>query len=92
MDPSNSLQKDSPAWLLFVRLSFGIALAATTIGILWIPVDWWIRGYLWMGLYFTVTTTITMSKTLRDEHEAKKFIKQLNEARTEKLLAEFSPQ
>ena len=81
-----SLQKDSPAWIFFVKLSFTVALISTSIGIFFLPLDWWIKGYLAMGLYFCVSASISLSKTLRDEHEAKKLIKKVSSAQAERVL------
>ena len=39
------------------------------LGILFAPVDIWIKAYFAMGAAFLVQSTITMTKTLRDVHE-----------------------
>jgi hypothetical protein len=83
------IQKDSPIWVFFVRLSFFISLLATSFGIFLLPVDFWAKGYIAIGLYFTVNTSFTLAKTLRDEHEANKLINKINEVKTEKMLREF---
>ena len=84
-----AIQKDSPAWLFFVRVSFIVSTVAMTIGIYFLPVEIWIKGYLALGLYFTIASSLTLSKTLRDEHEATKFLNKLSEAQTEKLLVDY---
>lgn len=84
-----TLNQSSPAWLAFVNIAFVIALALMVTGIVVLPVDWWMRGYLLMGLFFTVSATITLSKTMRDDHEAKKIVHRLGEIKTERLLKEF---
>ena len=43
-----------------------------------------------MGLTFTVGSTISLTKTQRDLHEAKKLISKVEEARVEKILAEHN--
>jgi hypothetical protein len=93
MNEHITIQQDSSAWQFFARLSFGVSLLATTLGIYYMPLDIWIKGYLAMGLYFTVASAFTLSKTMRDEHEASKLVKKLGEAKTEKmLLKEYSAQ
>ncbi len=57
------------------------------IGIYLLPVNGWQKGYLGMGLIFTVGATVNMSKTTRDLHESKKMIAKVEEAKVEKLLA-----
>jgi hypothetical protein len=44
-----------------------------------------------MGLAFTVGSTISMAKTTRDNHEAKRLTARVDEARVEKLLSEHHP-
>ena len=84
-----TLNQSSPGWLAFVQIAFFIALGLMIAGIVLLPVDLWMRGYLLMGLFFTVSATITLSKTLRDDHEAKKIVHRIGEIKTERLLKEF---
>lgn len=81
-----SLQKDSAAWIFFVKLSFGLALISTSFGIFFLPLDWWMKGYIGMGVYFCISASISLSKTLRDEHEANKLIKKVSNVQTERVL------
>jgi len=53
------------------------------------PADMWIKGYLLMGMLFTVGSTFTLAKTLRDQHEAQKLIHKISNAKTEKMLKEL---
>lgn len=85
-----SVHRHSGGWLFFVKASFAISLGLMGLGVLWMPVDLWLKGYLVMGLMFVVGSTITLAKTIRDEHEAKRVINRLSEARTEKLLKEYA--
>lgn len=83
---TNAVKLDSPSWILFTKASFGLALAGMIAGIVMMPVDLWIRGYLIMGSLFLCGSSFTMSKTLRDEFEANKLINRIEEAKAEKLL------
>ena len=84
-----SVQKDTPAWLFFVKVTFAVSIVATTIGIFFLPVDIWVKGYMAIGLYFCVGSTITLSKTLRDEHESTRVINKIRDVKTEKILKEY---
>lgn len=84
-----ALQKDSAAWVAFVKISFVISLGATSFGIFFLPVDLWVKGYMAIGLYFCVASTLMLSKTIRDEYEAGKLLNKLTEAKTEKMLKEY---
>ena len=88
MEPPQ-LQQDSPAWRFFVQISFVISLGLMSVGIWELPVNVWMRGFLGMGLFFTVSSTIVMTKTMRDDHEAQKLIKRLTNAKTEKMLQDY---
>jgi hypothetical protein len=57
-------------------------------GILFLPLDLWAKGYLAMGVIMLVQSCITLTKTLRDNHEATKFLNRIEDARTERLLME----
>jgi len=85
-----TLSQDSPGWIFFVHAAFVIALVLNCWGIYHLPVDYWMQGYLAMGLFFSVASTLTLSKTLRDNHEAKKIINHIREAKTEQVLTDFT--
>ncbi|NEP72586.1 MULTISPECIES: YiaA/YiaB family inner membrane protein [Okeania] len=84
-------QKDTAAWILQVWASFILATSGTAIGIIYLPVDNWIKGFLGMGLTFSVGSTFTLAKTIRDNHEYQRITARLDEAKVEKLLAEHHP-
>lgn len=92
MEPQPRLNQQTPAWVAFTYLSFFLSLGLMSVGVCVLPVVLWIKGYLAMGLFFTVSATITLSKTLRDEHEAKKLVNRLHEVKTERMLKEFDLQ
>ena len=81
-------QDHSSAWVVQTWLSFIISISATSIGIIYLPVDSWIKSFMGMGLAFTVGSTISLTKTQRDLHEAKKLTSKIEEARVEKILSE----
>lgn len=81
----------STAWVVQAWASFVISISATVIGITYLPVDGWIKGYLGMGLAFTVGSTLSVAKTSRDQHEAKRLTSRVDEARVEKLLSDHHP-
>jgi hypothetical protein len=88
---TSSQQPHSAAWVFQAWASFIISVTATTAGIFYLPVDGWVKGYMGMGLVFTVGSTMSLAKTVRDEHEAKRFAARIDEARVEKLLVEHHP-
>ncbi|HBL60078.1 MAG TPA: hypothetical protein DDZ80_16900 [Cyanobacteria bacterium UBA8803] len=81
----------SSAWVFQVWASFMISISATAIGIIYLPVDNWTKGFMGMGLAFSVGSTISLAKTTRDIHESKRITARVDEARVEKLLSEHHP-
>ena len=43
-----------------------------------------------MGLTFSVGSSFTLAKTIRDNHESQKILSRVDEAKLEKLLAEHN--
>ena len=82
------LNSDTPAWRFQCWAAFVIAVATTTIGIWLLPADVWVRGYLGIGLWFSVSSSFTLAKAMRDSHESQKLISRVEEAKTERILRE----
>ena len=80
------LHRDSAGWRGFVLISFAFAALAMGIGIYHLPVDPWVRGYVAMGALFLVGSSFTLAKTIRDDHEAQKWLNKVRDARTEEML------
>jgi len=85
-----SLQSNSTGWLLFVRLTFGISIAAMLGFIFFMEGSLLMRGYLALNSLFLISSTIIMSKTMRDEHEAQNINRKISEAKTNKILKEYA--
>ena len=82
------LDRPTGAWISFSYISFGASLLLVGVGIFALPLDWWVRAYLAMGVTMVVQSTFTLAKNLRDVHEAGRMINRIEEARTERLLNE----
>ncbi|MFM9941996.1 MAG: YiaA/YiaB family inner membrane protein [Hyphomicrobiaceae bacterium] len=75
-------------WITFTYAQFGVAIFMTALGIWAMPVELIAKGYMMMSSVLLIGSTFTLAKTVRDEHEAKRFASRIEEARTEKLLME----
>lgn len=80
--------KHSSAWIFQVWASFVLSLGLTAAGVIYSPVGIWIKGFLGMGLLFTVGSTISLSKAVRDLHESDKLLAKVDEAKLQKFLAD----
>ena len=81
----------SQAWVVQTWISFGLSAAATTIGIAYLPVGSWPRAFLAISTLMTVSSSISLTKTLRDLHESSRLVRKVDEARVTKLLTETPP-
>ena len=84
----NGTNPNSAGWTFFVKLSFGVAIAAMVVFIFFMSGDLLTKGYLALNSLFMVSATIMLSKTLRDEHEAKRAVSRMSNARPHQVLSE----
>ena len=83
--------KTSSAFYLQSILSFGIALAVVIVGEIYLPVPAWTRAFLALGTVFLVSASFTLAKCVRDQQETESVVSRIDQARLERLLAEFDP-
>jgi hypothetical protein len=83
---TQSAVQHSQAWITFTYALFLGSLAMMAIGILFLPLDPWIKGYLAMGTVMLVQSCITVTKTIRDVHESRRLVNRIEDAKTERLL------
>jgi hypothetical protein len=84
----NNTGGHSSAWIAQTWISFVISVGATLGGIIYLPVNDWVKGYLGMGVLFSVGSTINLSKAVRDIAESRRLMSRIDEAMMEKILAE----
>jgi hypothetical protein len=61
--------RNTTAFFAQAAISFGVAAVAVGIGITYLPVDRWIRGFLAIGALFLVSSSFTLAKCVRDHQE-----------------------
>jgi hypothetical protein len=81
----------SQGWVIQTWLSFALAVGTTCFGIWFLPVDVWVKAFMGMGLLFSVGSTFSLAKTVRDQHESETLRKRIDDARVSKLIAEHDP-
>lgn len=89
--PTSSASATTNAFYAQAAISFGIALLAVVAGIVYLPVDGWVRGFLGLGVLYTVTSAFTLAKCIRDRQEGTALVSRVDQARLDKLLAEHDP-
>lgn len=85
------IQPHSSAWIAQTWISFIVAVGITAMGIWFLPVDVWVKAFMGMGLLFTVGSTFSLAKTVRDQHEAMSIKQRIDDARVSRLIAEHDP-
>ncbi|GAA3149276.1 YiaA/YiaB family inner membrane protein [Planomonospora alba] len=83
--------KNTSAFYLQSIISFGVSVTAVAIGLVYLPVDAWVRGFLAIGVLYVVTSTFTLAKCVRDRQELSEVTTRVDQARLEKLLTEHDP-
>ena len=83
--------RTTTAFFVQAGIAFALSFAGSLIGIAYLPIDPWQRGFLCMTLLFLVTSTFTLAKVVRDHQEASTVRVRVDEARLEKLIAEHDP-
>jgi len=87
---NQNVQPHSGAWVTFTYGSFAASAFLVAIGVFFMPIDLWMKGYLTMGIVMLVQTCITLTKTVRDVHESSKLVNRIEDAKAERLLMEVS--
>jgi len=83
----NETATHSGAWISFTYINMAASLALTLGGLFFLPIDLWIKGYMLMGVTMLTTSTVILTKTLRDRQESSRLVNKIEEAKTERLLA-----
>jgi hypothetical protein len=83
------MNQDSSAWVFYCYVSFGVAVLMMLAGIAMLNVDFSMRAYMVMGTVFLIGNCVTLTKTMRDQHESRRLVNRIEEAKTEKLLKEY---
>ncbi|MEV8631775.1 YiaA/YiaB family inner membrane protein [Streptosporangium sp. NPDC051023] len=72
-------------------LSFGVSVTAVAVGLVYLPVETWVRAFLAIGVLYVVTSTFTLAKCVRDRQELSDVTTRVDRARLDKLLTEHDP-
>jgi hypothetical protein len=87
---NQNIQHHSNAWVTFTYASFGASAFLVAVGVYFLPVDLWIKGYLAMGIVMLIQSCVTLTKTVRDVHESSRLVNRIEDAKAERLLMEVT--
>ncbi len=91
---TSSVQSKSPTTAGFffqAAASFAVAGLTVIVGIVFLPVDPWVRAFLALGMLYTVSSAFTLAKCVRDRQEEAYVANRVDRARVDKLIAEHDP-
>ncbi len=88
MNPDAPTVRHSNAWNMFTYASFIVAASMMAAGIFFLEGSFAAKGFHAMSALMLVHTSVSITKTLRDNEEASRLINRIEDAKTEKLLME----
>jgi hypothetical protein len=91
MTVPSSMSKTTAAFFVQAAVAFAISFMAALGGIYLLPLDPWPRLFLGVTFLFLVSSAFTLAKVIRDQQEAATVRVRLDEARMERLLADYDP-
>ena len=87
---NQNAQPHSNAWVTFTYVSFSASAFLVALGVFYLPIDLWMKGYLSMGVVMLIQSCVTLTKTIRDMHESGRMVNRIEDAKAERLLMEVS--
>ncbi|MEM9499536.1 MAG: YiaA/YiaB family inner membrane protein [Pseudomonadota bacterium] len=84
------IDKPSQAWTLFTYMQFAVSASMMAGGIYFLDATFAAKGFYAMSAIMLVSTTAGITKAIRDTEESTRLHNKLEDARTERLLAEVS--
>lgn len=82
------VDKSSQAWNIFTYAQFAIAASMMTGGIYFLEASFSAKGFYAMAAIMLVSSTAGITKAIRDTAESDRLHNKIEDARTERLLAE----
>lgn len=85
---TNYTPKMSNAWNLFTYFNFTVAALMMAGGIWSLEASFSAKGYYAMATLMLIYSTASITKAIRDKEESSRIYNRIEDARTERLLAE----
>src|SRR5688572_24537771 len=77
---ANIQPTNTTAFLAQSAISFAVSVTAVLIGVVYLPVNGWMRAFLAVGMLYVVTSTFTLAKCVRDLQEQSRVVHRIDEA------------
>ena len=84
------INKSSNSWSMFTYAQFAIASSMMAGGIYFLDASFAAKGFYSMAAIMLVSSTAAITKSIRDSEESGRLHNKIEDAKTERLLAEVS--
>lgn len=82
------VNKPTQSWTYFTYVQFAIAAAMMAGGIYFLEASFSAKGFYSMSAIMLVSATVAITKSIRDNEESGRIHNKIEDAQTERLLAE----
>ena len=82
------VNKPTQSWTYFTYVQFAIAAAMMAGGIYFLEASFSAKGFYAMSAIMLVSATVAITKSIRDNEESDRIHNKIEDAQTERLLAE----
>jgi len=83
--------KQTTAFFAQSAISFAVSVLGLITGIVYLPIDGWMRAFLALGSLYAVTSTFTLGKCVRDAQDSHSVLSRVDQARLDRLLSDHDP-
>src|SRR2546430_17381036 len=81
---NQNVQPHSSAWVTFTYASFSASAFMVAIGVYFLPLDLWMKGYLSMGIAVLVQSCVTRAQHAGEMHDSRKLLTRIEDVKAER--------
>ena len=70
-------------------ISFIISFAGMIIGLIYLPMDIYLKAFFGMTFLFSISSAFVLAKVVRDQQETADYLKKIENAKTEKMISQY---
>jgi hypothetical protein len=70
----------SQGWTAFTYMAFVASILSVGTGIVFLPIEIWMRGYLGIGVLMVIQSCLTLAKTQRNAAESARLVNRIETA------------
>ncbi len=82
--------ENTAAFYTLAWVSFAVSSIGTLLGVYYVDIDMVYKFFFIMSYLFTISSCMTLSKVVRDKHEASKIFNKIETVKTDEYLSKIS--